>query len=303
MSKTHDPSEETAIFNRREVLAGSEKKHVVPAIIIIEGPETGKIYPLVNSATFIGRDESSEITISDPAVSRKHMLVEVDENHICCIDLHSTNGTFVNSKKINKINLKEGDKVKVGNTLLKFSYQDSVDKKYQDKLYKMITFDELTSLYNQHNMFVFLDLCFKKAKQGEAFSVLFIDIDHFKRVNDMFGHLSGSKVLSDLGQIFLSNIRSTDFACRYGGEEFVIILPKTKLKQSLPVAEKLRKIVESCNFFSIHKKLIKITISVGAASYNPSVTSPQKIIELADMAMYRAKAKGRNRVEQPTDYE
>jgi predicted signal transduction protein with EAL and GGDEF domain len=207
-----------------ELADGAEKKHATPALIIIEGPETGKIFPIIKSATFIGRDESAEIAVNDPAVSRKHILVEADENHICCIDLHSTNGTFVNSQKINKINLKEGDKIKVGNTLLKFSYQDSVDQKYQDKIYQMITFDELTSLYNPHNMFVLLDICFKKVKQGEVFSVLFIDIDYFKKINDLYGHLSGSKVLSDLGQIFLSNIRSTDFACRYGGEEFVSTL-------------------------------------------------------------------------------
>jgi len=116
LAKQYDPSEETAIFNPLEITAGVEKEYVIPTLIIIEGPETGKIFPLVNNATFVGRDESAEITINDPSASRKHMLIEVDENHICCIDLHSTNGTFVNSQKINRIDIKEGDKIKVGNT-------------------------------------------------------------------------------------------------------------------------------------------------------------------------------------------
>jgi diguanylate cyclase (GGDEF)-like protein len=285
------------VKDNEDSLDAYSQKQVIPALIIIQGVETGKILLLLKSANFVGREDSAEITINDPAVSRKHILIEVDEKHICCLDLGSTNGTYVNNERIEKRYLNEGDKIKIGNTVLKFSYQDRDDKEYQDKVYQMITFDELTSLYNVRYMFRQINLSMERAKKGEALSLLFIDIDFFKKVNDVYGHLSGSKLLSDFGQLILSSIRSTDFACRYGGEEFVVIMPRTNLQRSFLAAEKLRKIVEAHSFASTRNEAIKITISIGVASYNSSIATAQKLIDLADKAMYKAKQKGRNRVE------
>jgi two-component system cell cycle response regulator len=288
--------DDTAILNTKPS-QHNEKKHEAPALIIINGPDTGKVHPLMKSTNFIGRDYNAEIIINDPAVSRKHVLIEVDQSNVCCIDLQSKNGTFVNFRRINKSILKEGDKIRVGYTLLRFSYQDSMDQRFQDDIYRMITFDELTSLYNYKYMLYQLDILIERAQRDDAFSILFADIDHFKKVNDKYGHLSGSKVLSELGQVLLSNTRSTDIACRYGGEEFVIILPDTPIKKSLFVGEKLRKVIENHRFSSRYNELIKISISIGLAGYDSSIKSSKDLIERADTAMYKAKQLGRNRVE------
>jgi diguanylate cyclase (GGDEF)-like protein len=283
--------------NIDEITEGFAKKQAIPAFIIINGNETGKTLLLLESANFVGREESAEIIINDPAVSRKHLLVEVDEKHVCCIDLGSTNGTFVNNERITKKNLKEGDKIRLGNTILKFSLQDRDDKEFQDKVYRMISFDELTSLYNLRYMFFLLNQSIEKAKKGEPLSVLFIDIDFFKKVNDKYGHLSGSKLLSELGQLLLTSVRSNDYACRYGGEEFVIILPNTNGERACLAAEKIRKITKNNNFYSIHNKLIKITVSIGVTTYSPKISSAQMLIDVSDKAMYKAKQNGKNRIE------
>ena len=125
------------------------------------------------------------------------------------------------------------------------------------------------------------------------FSVLFIDVDHFKRVNDSMGHVVGSGVLKQLGDVLTDQIRSSDYAFRYGGDEFIILLSHTEGIEAENVAERIRKQVEK-QVFSVNKVDVQITISIGLAFYPEHAQSAEEIVRIADEAMYYGKNKSRN---------
>jgi diguanylate cyclase len=165
--------------------------------------------------------------------------------------------------------------------------------------------DPLTTLANRK----LFDLAIEKAiahslKSGEPLSLLMTDIDHFKKFNDTFGHLTGDQVLCRVARAMKQNIKGQDVAARYGGEEFAIVLPRTSLRQACTVGEQIRSAVMSKPLMkrSTGEQLGRVTISVGLATLRPDDT-PQSFIERADAALYAAKRMGRNRVICETDPE
>lgn len=126
--------------------------------------------------------------------------------------------------------------------------------------------------------------------------VIMIDLDHFKRINDAYGHDAGDALLREFGKYLLTNIREYDIACRYGGEEFICILPGTTLENALARAEQLRRHLTSFKVEHLGRFLKSITISAGVAIYPEHGLSPEGLVKAADEALYRAKSKGRNRV-------
>ncbi|MCB0419393.1 MAG: diguanylate cyclase response regulator [Bdellovibrionales bacterium] len=154
--------------------------------------------------------------------------------------------------------------------------------------------DDLTGLYNQKYLEKVLDAEISAAAANQSkFSVLFIDVDHFKKVNDSFGHWVGSEILKQMGEMLYKGIRARDYAFRYGGDEFVIVLPDTDKDQSLLVAERLRRGIESQSF-SVEGNEFQITISIGIAEYPTNAKSKKELIQMADEAMYLGKNKSRN---------
>jgi diguanylate cyclase (GGDEF)-like protein len=154
--------------------------------------------------------------------------------------------------------------------------------------------DDLTDLYNQRYLPVVLEQELQRASQANReFSVLFCDVDFFKSVNDTKGHMVGSKVLVELSRIFKGSIRTTDFAFRYGGDEYVIVLSGTNSKQAALVAERLRTRAADATF-DINGNVVKITVSIGIATYPEHAKSAEEILQMADEAMYYGKHKSRN---------
>jgi len=287
--------ETTQILNRDTLAEIRQLSERIPSIIVIQGNDTGQIFKLTNSAMALGRGSGTPLRLNDNAVSRKHCLFEISPPHVTLIDLQSANGTFVNGESISKKRLANGDKIQVGSTILKFEMADMDDSDFHEKLYQMITFDDLTSLYNAKYMMKQLELLFRSSRGRYPFTVLFLDIDHFKLVNDNHDHLTGSSVLSELGRLLLSNLRSSDIPCRYGGEEFVIILQDTSAVQAVFVAEKIRKLVADHEFVTREGQPLHITISIGIAEFSSSYTSVTDLLARSDEAMYKAKERGRNR--------
>ncbi|MCB0393231.1 MAG: GGDEF domain-containing protein [Bdellovibrionales bacterium] len=154
--------------------------------------------------------------------------------------------------------------------------------------------DDLTELYNQRYLKLVLDKEIDRAKrENGSFSVLFIDLDHFKRVNDTEGHLVGSNVLVQVGKFLKRSIRTTDYGFRYGGDEFTLLLIGMDAKAAAEAAERIRKNVEN-SIFRYDKIEIKVTLSIGVASYPEHAKSREEILKLADEAMYYGKHKSRN---------
>jgi diguanylate cyclase (GGDEF)-like protein len=127
-------------------------------------------------------------------------------------------------------------------------------------------------------------------------SLLMIDIDHFKKVNDTYGHQIGDVILQEVVEVTKSQLASTDSLCRYGGEEFAVIMPETELEKAAETAEKIRKAIEEHAFYG-EDKLIGVTVSIGAAEYPENAIIKQALIEKADSSLYEAKHAGRNRVQ------
>ncbi len=154
--------------------------------------------------------------------------------------------------------------------------------------------DELTGLYNQRYLPLVLDHEIERARREKAeFSLLFLDIDYFKTVNDGRGHWVGSKLLIELGEVLQKQVRSCDYAFRYGGDEFIILLGGSGAESSKLVAERIRKAVES-HVFEIESQKLKLTVSIGLASYPDHAKTASDLIQIADQAMYHGKRKSRN---------
>jgi two-component system cell cycle response regulator len=177
-------------------------------------------------------------------------------------------------------------------------------KLYTDKLRhniqlsrEMAVTDQLTGLYNRGYLTRHLDTLMRNASPGKPVSFLIMDIDYFKSVNDTHGHDIGDEVLREFAGRISSNVRGIDLACRYGGEEFVVVMPDTDSAYALQVAERLRRGVEEQAFpISRPPEMLNITVSIGIASSNGGGDSAEQILHRADQALYRAKHEGRNRV-------
>lgn len=157
--------------------------------------------------------------------------------------------------------------------------------------------DELTGLYNRRHFLHVLQLEWKRASRfHHPLSLLMLDVDHFKKYNDTYGHKEGDRVLKQMGHLLVKTLREVDTLARFGGEEFVVVLPDTDRNGALAVGEKLRRIVEAEKFTLTDQHAIPVTISVGVANYPDDVIMLEDLIDHADMALYDAKDQGRNRV-------
>jgi two-component system cell cycle response regulator len=186
---------------------------------------------------------------------------------------------------------------RVRTQLRKKRYSDRLRYNVQLSLEMAIT-DQLTGLHNRRYMGRHLDTLIANAeKSGRPIAFLILDIDHFKSVNDSYGHDIGDEVLREFAGRISANVRGIDLACRYGGEEFVVVMPETDMDLASTVAERLRRSVEATPFaISRAPHKLQVTISIGIASSQSGGDTPDALLHRADQALYRAKREGRNRV-------
>lgn len=279
-----------------------EDGQLIPCLLVIAGPHMGKYFALSKDEMTIGRAENVDIYVPEPSVSRFHSRLQLDgEGQLQIKDLNSTNGIFINGRKTTDGLMKEGDTLQVGKvTLMKLDYLNRVEGTFHSQLYKAGTRDPLTGLYNRSYLDEHLDADFKLAlRHKEEISLLLLDLDRFKSVNDSFGHIAGDMVLRGVGRILLDSTRSEDIASRYGGEEFVVLLRRTPPLGGIVAAERICKTVrESKTLFQDME--IPSTISIGVAALThdpPTYKTSLEMFFAADKALYRAKESGRDRVE------
>jgi diguanylate cyclase (GGDEF)-like protein len=163
---------------------------------------------------------------------------------------------------------------------------------------KKLTFtDDLTALYNSRFMALYLDRELKRCRRmRSSLSLLFMDLDGFKNVNDTHGHLAGSRTLVEVGAVLEKTVRDADVLIRYGGDEFVILFPETPLQGGLIIAERIRQVIESTKFLESMQIEARVSASIGIAAYPESADDVRTLISGADQAMYAAKSRGKNRV-------
>jgi two-component system, cell cycle response regulator len=292
--------EETIIHTEKteKSVSGTPQQVAEPFFHQLSGRETGRSFSLKGRTVKIGRDTLCEISVDDPHVSRVHAVIAEVNGAMVIRDLESTNGVFVNGNKVKEQRLSDGDKVLVGTRLyFRFSYQDALDKNYQQALFRAANMDALTQLYNKK---YFLDILPKEMsfskRSKEPLSLMMIDVDFFKKVNDTFGHLAGDAVLKSVGQQLQKQVRLENVACRYGGEEMAVILRNCSAELAFTVAERIRTSIEKETIVFRDQK-IQITVSAGIATYvNDCFASMEDFVQKADQYLYEAKHSGRNRV-------
>ena len=285
-------------LNRTPAVAPAPREAGGPSmyLVVISGPSFGEMYKLKGDRVVLGRGERTDIRVLDDGVSREHAAIERDGGKMVLVDLRSTNGTFCNGQRVQRQDLTDGDKISIGaTTILRFTYQDQVDEHYQKKLFESALRDGLTSTFNRRYFVDRLQSEIRFAVRHEkALALLFVDIDHFKKINDEHGHLAGDQVLAGVARVMTSTIRAEDVLARYGGEEFAVICREIEADGALALGERLRLAVEQ-HRFEHAGKVIPVTVSIGIAA-GRKVEDAQAFIAAADAAMYEAKRAGRNRV-------
>ncbi|OLC53245.1 MAG: hypothetical protein AUH92_06400, partial [Acidobacteria bacterium 13_1_40CM_4_69_4] len=234
--------------------------------------------------------------------SREHARLECSWNpesqvatyHLA--DLDSTNHTFVNSARIESVELREGDKIQIGDTVLKFVLLDEIEAKFHEEVRNLISYDQLTGLLTKESLYLALDRELQRCLRYELpISILMMDLDRFKSVNDARGHLMGSHVLTEVGRLIRDSLRTVDVAARYGGEEFLAYLAESTTLGAGQAAERIRKAIEG-HRFTLDGVTIQVTISIGVACCPEHGRDVRTLVGRADRALYRAKESGRNRV-------
>jgi diguanylate cyclase (GGDEF)-like protein len=289
---------------RRTDAARAASAAVDPCLVQIYGPELGRRFILDGAVVGIGRGEDCGIVVELDSVSRRHCSVLLRDGEVFLRDDDSTNGTFLNDLEVlAETRLSSGDLLKVGSSIFKFLHggglgsAGSIEAQYHEEIYRLTIADGLTQLYNKRYLLEFLDRELARSlRHRRPLSLLLLDIDHFKRVNDGFGHLAGDFVLREFAAQLKASVRREECLARYGGEEFALVLPETGREHGLLLAEKLRGRIEEHAFIHEGAK-IDVTCSGGLSSMDEDrAQSPAAFLKAADDRLYRAKREGRNRI-------
>ena len=286
--------EPTVITRQDDLLHEPTDPESGACLITIHGQQLGKKFDLPMDELIIGRGEQTGIRINEENVSRQHARVVRKGHEVLIEDLNSTNGTFVNTKKVTTQVLKTGDLVLIGNTILKYVAGSNVENQYHEEIYRLATLDGLTQVYNKAFFMDKLAEEFSRSRRyGRDLSLIMFDFDHFRDLNNTYGHLAGDYALKKTALVIMKSMRKEDILGRYGGEEFAILLPEIAVQNALLLAEKLRKLVEETQYE--HNNIrFQATISLGVAQVTKDTRTMKQFLEKADQALYKAKAQGRN---------
>ena len=281
---------------REELKARSERNRAY--LIVLAGADVGKTFKLNDGEVTIGRSRSADIKLDDDSISRKHVRLQLSGERVVIEDLKSSNGTLVNGERVSEAPLADGDKIRVGETtILKFTYHDQLDEHFQKQMYDAALRDPLTNIFNKKYFLDQLTTETSFARRHTApLALILFDLDHFKKVNDTYGHVIGDEVLKFVANIVSGMLRNEDVFARYGGEEFVILLRGTAVDAAAALAERIRQAIEAAEFV-FETAQLRCTVSVGVANLQAQHEGDQDLVASADRALYTAKQDGRNRVE------
>jgi two-component system, cell cycle response regulator len=265
-----------------------------PCLVIISGGELGRRFELGKQEVSIGRADTCTICVSTDQVSRKHATVQAVLGRYYVVDMRSTNGTFVNEQKVERAKLLDGDQIRVGKTVLKYT-ESHIEQRYFEHAFNLASMDALTGAFNKR----YFDETFGKEIQrsqqlGSPLSIVLFDIDHFKKINDTYGHPAGDAVLKNVAAMVASQLRDGDALFRVGGEEFALVLSATPRDLAVQAAEAVRELIAALvtDFMGTR---ITATLSLGVAELVAG-EQPAALYQRVDELLYAAKRGGRNRV-------
>ncbi len=282
-------------------IGSSSARHAF--LVVLAGPHLGDVHRLEPGRELeIGRRDDADIPLRDDGISRRHASVRADEQGARLVDLGSANGTFVDGVRVTEARLADGARIALGGaTVLKFLWTDEIEARWQVRLAEGAQLNPLTGLYNRRHFDARLgEELSASLRHGRPLSLLLADLDLFKAVNDVHGHLAGDEALRLAAMVLRDTVRKEDVLARYGGEEFVVLARETALAGGRALGERLRRAMErtACVWKGTE---IRITISVGVAVSTrlgpfEAGESDRALVAWADRALYLAKQSGRNTV-------
>lgn len=268
-----------------------------PHLVVLYPQTQFKQIPLEKGTVVLGRGTDANIKLDDDLVSRKHCSLTFDGRNVVVEDLGSTNGTFVDGTPVQQMKLDSDNRLQVGKMVLKVDFKDPSEEAFDRELYEAATIDPLTKISNRRT---FMDrslgeLAMARRNNYYAHTIM-VDADHFKRVNDTWGHQCGDMVLKEIARILKEEKRESDLLARYGGEEFVLLLAGIGPEDAKKSAERLRMAIER-HRFSWKDTIIPVTISLGLCSkQGAEIGKIDQMIAESDKLLYIAKENGRNQV-------
>ena len=275
-----------------------EERKTRHCLFVLRGLDVGKLITLDQAETIAGRDPDCQIVLTDEGISRRHARFAQTGSYYLIEDLGSTNGVFVNGVKVDRAVLADGDKILLGRfTVLKYSQQDELELDYQLRIHESASVDCLTGALNRRTLDARLasEWAFAHRHRSDL-SVVMMDIDHFKKINDTYGHATGDEVLRALALHVRKTIRVEDLFGRYGGEEFVVLARGVGHSGAVQLAQRVRLGIEGLDL-RYNGSHLPVTASFGVASIrHVEGDTPAQLMQRADQCLYRAKELGRNRV-------
>ena len=273
-----------------------------PALVVLLGPQgyVGKQFALTAPEYILGRSHECGIHLDDKSVSRNHCRLLVVGHEVTVSDLGSANKTVVNGNVLQPdvpFRLKNNDQMKAGNLILKFLEKGNIEAFTNRELNEKAVRDGLTGVYTKGALLERAPELIKRSEVlNEELSLLILDLDFFKKINDKYGHAAGDYVLREFAKVITTKmVRSHDFFARYGGEEFVLLLTNASSKVAVEVAERIRSTVESTDFNFEDNKL-PVTVSIGICTRKQGEEDWDSFFKKADVALYQSKQNGRNKV-------
>jgi two-component system, cell cycle response regulator len=267
-------------------------------LLRMDGVGAGQVVSVGQTPFSLGRHATNKLPIDDDSISRFHARFVCEEGEYYVEDLGSRNGTFIQGKRVTRSVIKDDDWVQLGaRVAFRFTLTDSRQEGLLRKLYESSTRDALTGAYNRRHFEDRLraEIAFA-VRHATDLGLILLDLDHFKRVNDTYGHPAGDEVLRHLGAIATRMLRTEDVFARFGGEEFAVILRGASTRGAGRLAERLRDALLE-NHAVYEGQQIPMTLSAGCAALSCcGAPTPEEIVAVADRRLYVAKQGGRNRV-------
>jgi two-component system, cell cycle response regulator len=296
MARAVDSREVTETIDTVSDIPTPQRRGEKSCVVVLAGSSFGEMFQVSVGRTVIGRGERAAVRILDDGISREHAAIESDGAHAFLVDLKSTNGTFCNGLRVTRHELADGDKIALGaNTILKFTYQDELEAHFQKQLYESALRDGLTNSFNRRYFLDRLNGEMKFAKRHQtSLALLFLDLDHFKKINENYGHAAGDRVLAEVSGRISGMLRTEDVFARYGGEEFAIVCRGIDQTGAEALGGRILSAVREMRIEHAGRTIL-VTISIGVA-VDPALVDVHALIAAADAAMYEAKQQGRDRL-------
>jgi len=268
-------------------------------LVEMSGPDAGRVHALAEDEYRIGRSARCSFCFPDATLSREHARLVRTADGWVLEDLGSTNGTFVQQDRVSRHLLRHGDFIRLGSGVrMQFQEVTGEEEAVLRRLYEASVRDGLTGVFNRRYLQerIAAEVAYA-VRHGTELVVLLLDLDHFKHINDIYGHLAGDEVLRQVASLVAAQVRREDTFARYGGEEFAVLLRETPIRSALVVAERIRSGVEALEI-PFEGNRLHVTVSIGVAGMGccSGRVTPEALLARVDEALYLAKEAGRNRV-------